>query len=133
MLIDLGFTLNFVNWVMNCVTSISFAVLKNGSTLEFFRPTRGLKQGCPLSPLLFLLVAKPLSRALLEAKTFGDFKGIRVCRSLYISHLLLVDDILLLCDGSWRDALKLRNILDLYYMATRMMVMLISFKLSKHK
>jgi hypothetical protein len=67
MLIHLGFNLGIVNWVMNCVTSISFAILINGYSLEFFRPGKGLRQGCPLSPLLFLLVVEGLSaRALLE-------------------------------------------------------------------
>eukprot|EP01018_Ginkgo_biloba_P004985 Gb_28741 [translate_table: standard] len=90
--------------------------------LGFFRPGRGLRQGCPLSPLLFLLVAEGLSRALGEAKITGQLKGIKIGGSTYLTHLLFVDDILLFCEGSRRDIMKLKEILDLYCAATVMMI-----------
>jgi hypothetical protein len=57
LLIHLGFGLEFVNWIMACLNSVSFSILLNGSTTTFFQAERGIRQGCPLSPLLFLLVA----------------------------------------------------------------------------
>jgi hypothetical protein len=110
MLIHLGFNLPFVNWVMNCVTMLSFAVLINGLVPDFFRTSHDLRIRCPLSPLIFLLVAKGLSRALLGASKSGAFQGIRVGNSLYLSHLSFVDDILMFWDGSRKDALKLKEI-----------------------
>jgi hypothetical protein len=47
-----------------------------------------------------------------------SLKGIRIGRSVFLSHLLFVNDILLFCDGSRRDAMKLKEILDLYCTAT---------------
>ena len=67
LLIHLGFGITFVRWIMSCVTTMSFSVLINGATSPFFHAERGLRQGCPLSPLLFLLVAEGLSCLLLEA------------------------------------------------------------------
>eukprot|EP00253_Pinus_taeda_P019311 PITA_19311 len=74
LLTHLGFNLEFINWIMGCVISVSFAVLINGASSQFFKGQRGLRQGCPLSPFLFLLVAEGLSRLILEARRTGLVK-----------------------------------------------------------
>ena len=71
LLIHLGFGIALVRWIMCCVTTVSFSVLINGAASPFFHAERGLRQGCPLSPLLFLLVAEGLSCLLLEAHRGG--------------------------------------------------------------
>jgi len=53
--------------------------------------------------MLFLMVAKGLNGALLEARRMGSTKYTRLGRSLTLTHLLIVDDVLLLCNGSRRD------------------------------
>jgi hypothetical protein len=55
MLLHLGFCVHFVIWVMNCVYFVYLCVLINGSTSHFFKHERGLRQGCSLYPLPFLL------------------------------------------------------------------------------
>eukprot|EP00253_Pinus_taeda_P019083 PITA_19083 len=122
LLTHLGFKLEFINWIMGCVTSVSFAVLINGATSSFFKGQRGLRQGCPLSPLLFLLVAEGLSRLILEAKRTGLLKGLEVAVNLYISHLLFVDDILLFTNGNLNEMKELKTILDLFMKATGMQI-----------
>jgi hypothetical protein len=47
LLIHIGFSLPLVKWIMGCVTIVSFAILINGSTSNFFKPSRGLRQGFP--------------------------------------------------------------------------------------
>jgi hypothetical protein len=93
-----------------------------GQPLHFFTSERGLRQGCPLSPLLFLLVAEGLSRAIGLASSSGDFQGIHTSSDFRITHLLFVDDVLIFCSGRPRDAEKLVDILQLFREATRMVI-----------
>ena len=60
-LYDLGFPQSIVKLIMNCVRSSSLSILWNGSKLEPFTPTRGMRQGDPLSPYLFVLCMEKLS------------------------------------------------------------------------
>jgi len=100
--------------------SANFAVLINGSPLGFFRVSRGLKQGCPLSPFLFLLVGEGLNKPIVEAKQNGLFRGIQATKSIEVTYLLFVDDILLFGRGNLREQSYLKSILYLFCKATCM-------------
>ena len=95
----MGFTVPFITWIMSSLSSVSFALLVNGAASSFFKAGRGLRQGCPLAPLLFLIVVEGLSRALLSAKECGIFRGISFGNDISISHVLFVDDIVMVSDG----------------------------------
>ena len=73
----------------------------NGSPCGFFGSSRGLRQGDPLSPLLFVLVMKALGRMLdkvvFEGRMLGFSVGKLEGRSMAVSHLLFVDDTLIFC------------------------------------
>ena len=99
-LTKMGFTVPFITWIMSSLSYVSFALLINGATSSFFRSGRGLRQGCPLAPLLFLIVVEGMSRALLSAKECGDLHGISLGNDISISHVLFVDDIVMVLDGS---------------------------------
>ena len=103
-----------MNWVVSHVQSISFFVLINGSTSPFFRARRGLRQGWPLSPLLFILVMEGLSITYTHTHSNGFLRGIIVGGNVSITHLLFVDDILLFFDGSRRNISKIISILALF-------------------
>ena len=68
MLLHIGLPLIGVNWIMGCVTNACFAVLVNGTPSDFFPATRGIRQGCPLSPLLFILIIESLNKITLDSQ-----------------------------------------------------------------
>jgi hypothetical protein len=80
-----------------------------------FSPTRGLRQGDPLSPYLFLLCAEGLSSLLLYEEEVGGITGVRVCRNApSVSHLLFADDSLILMKADTNNATSLQQVLDTY-------------------
>ena len=92
----------------------------NGSPSNFFRASRGLRQGFPLFPFLFLIIADALSRMIHHAKRKGSFKGIRINNAIELSHLLFVDDVVMLGEGTWGNLKEVEKVLDLYKKATGM-------------
>ena len=68
MLVNLRFRGEFLTWVMNDVSTISFDILNDGSTTSFCKKGRGLQQGCLVSPLLLLILIEGLSKDLMTTK-----------------------------------------------------------------
>ncbi|CAN1281610.1 LINE-1 retrotransposable element ORF2 protein [Linum perenne] len=92
----LGFADSWIALIRECLSSASMDILFNGNPKGFFTPTRGLRQGDPLSPLLFAICSEGLSRLLLAATTSGVLYGIRINRRCpFISHLMFADDTIL--------------------------------------
>jgi len=75
-LIAFGFDHNWARWVMALVTSSSFSILVNGSPSKMFSPSKGLRQGDPLSPFLFILMMEGLGRSIKHAKVTSKIKGL---------------------------------------------------------
>ena len=99
----MGFGERWITWIRQCVSSASFAILVNGSPTDFFLASRGLRQGDPISPLLFLLVMEVFTRMLLAAASAGLLSGFVVGRrnatTINVSHLLFADDTIVFCDN----------------------------------
>jgi hypothetical protein len=82
---------------------------------EMIIPQRGLRQGDPLSPYLFLLCAEGFSALLYEAERNGSIKAIKLCREApSVSHLLFAHDSLLLLEANTSNAQAVSSILDKY-------------------
>jgi len=97
-------------------------VLVNGTPTDFFKASRGLSQGCPLSPLLFLLLIEGPSILISNAQMTGTFRGICINGSFAITHILFVDDVLIFGTGHWDDWVALRNVLVLFSDASGMSI-----------
>ena len=111
----MGFRSRWIDLIMNCVTTVSYRIRVNGELSEMFKPERGLRQGDPLSPYLFLLCAEGFSALLSQAEQNGRLQGVKVCqRALSVSHLLFADDSLILFRANGSDAQHVQGILDLY-------------------
>ena len=102
-----GFSTKLRRWIFLCISTICFSILINGS--------RWLRQGDPLSPLLFVLVMEALGRMLDKTIHDGHMSGFGVGnlegRSLAMSHLLFEDATLIFCNVDLDQILFLRMIL----------------------
>jgi len=114
LLVQIGFTWEITQWIMACVTIVNTIVLINGSHTDFCKIYMGLRQGCPLSPLLFFLVVECLSSLMNTDVNEGTFHGLRVAISIYISHLDFVDDVLILGTDNYKDWKIFKSILTLF-------------------
>jgi len=93
----LGYADQWIKLIMECISTISYQIKVNGELTNVFRPERGLRQGDPLSPYLFLICAEGFSALLQQAERDGRIVGVKVCQSTpSVSHLLFVDDSLIL-------------------------------------
>jgi len=94
-----GFGEKWRDWVAYCITTVWFSILINGSLFGFFSSSHGLRQGDPLSSLLFVLVMEALSRmmnATVDRGLLSRFSmGSRNNEELSVSHLLFADDTLI--------------------------------------
>nr|XP_023912601.1 uncharacterized protein LOC112024185 [Quercus suber] len=116
----LGFMEKWIHLIMNCVSSVSYSVLINGEAFGNIAPSRGIRQGDPLSPCLFLLCAKGLSALIHEATRNQQINGISICRGCpLITHLFFADDSLLFCKAKEQECHALVSILHRYEEASR--------------
>jgi hypothetical protein len=119
----MGFSRRWVDWIMACVTSVSYRVKFNGNLLDSFSPSRGLRQGDPLSPFLFLFVADGLSTLLQNAVETNQIEPLKVCRSAPgVSHLLFADDSLLFFKANEDQAMRIHELLTKYATSTGQLI-----------
>ena len=94
-----------------CLSTVSFVVLMNGNAKGRVKAYRGLRQGDPLSPFLFTIVADVLSRMLLRAEERNVFEGFRVGRNrTRVSHLQFADDTIFFSSTREEDLLTLKSV-----------------------
>ena len=100
----MGFGEKWAGWIRWCISTASFSVLVNGSPTGFFRNTRGLRQGDPLSPYLFVLGMETLSSLINRALRGGFLSGFKIRGRegivIQVSHLLFANDMLVFCEDS---------------------------------
>ena len=114
----MGFSQRWIALISICIRSVSYSILLNGQPHSFIVPERGLHQGDPLSPYLFLLVTERLHGLLKNAEAEGSIRGVSLCQSgPRISHLLFADDSLIFCRASISECEKIQSILQLYEQA----------------
>lgn len=110
-----GFGDKWCGWISHCISTGRFSVLVNGQPCGYFPSSRGLRQGDPLSPLLFDIVMEALSRIVEAVVGAGFISGFSVGSNANglttISHLLFADDTLIFCEANGEQIQTLRAVL----------------------
>ncbi|XP_043692868.1 secreted RxLR effector protein 78-like [Telopea speciosissima] len=118
-LLKMGFASHWVKMIMACLLPVSYQILINDAPRGTIVPSRGIRQGDPLSPALFILCSHTLSCLLQKAESDGDIKGIRVRnRAPPITHLLFADDSLLFAEGKLEELYVIKSCLSTYCKAS---------------
>ena len=111
----MGFNESWIALMMVCVKTVSYLVLVNGEPKGLIKPSRGIRQGEPLSPFLFLLCTEGLNNLILKAASEGSLHGFALSRrSPRLTHLLFVDDSLLFCKSNINECQKVLDLLASY-------------------
>ncbi|GJW55867.1 RNA-directed DNA polymerase, eukaryota [Tanacetum coccineum] len=125
-----GFGVKWRSWIAGCLNSAKGSVLVNGSPTAEFKFHRGLKQGDPLSPFLFILVMESLHRSFSRVMEAGLYKGISINNSLLLSHLFYADDAVFVGEWNRANITTIVRVLNCFYMASGLKINLSKSKLS---
>lgn len=111
----LGFHSAWIGWIMQCISTVSYSFLVNDSPRGRVVPLRGIRQGDPLSPYIFILCSEVLSGLCKRAHVSGQLPGIKVAReSPSLNHLLFADDTMFFCKTSESSCKSLMKVLGKY-------------------
>lgn len=119
MMHKLGLNETWRSWIRQCLSSGTTSVLVNGSPTKEFKLGRGLRQGDPLSPLLFLIVAEGLNGMISSAKRSGALDGYEIGRdNVTVTHLQFADDTIIISKPTTRNVWAIKSILRLFELAS---------------
>ena len=114
-MLKIGFSTQWVSLTMECISSVSYSILVNGSPQGLLKPTRGLQQGDPLFAYFFLFCAEGLRGLLKQAANDAVIRGISLSQGgPRLTHLFFADDSLLFCRAKREECKTLLHILTQY-------------------
>ncbi|XP_060182487.1 uncharacterized protein LOC132612182 [Lycium barbarum] len=96
-LIEFGLPNRMVEWVMTCVTTVSYSLVINGGLTERFQAKKGLRQGDPMPPYLFVLVMEYLNRSLKQLRHDPNLNYHPKCSRQELVHICFADDLIMCC------------------------------------
>ena len=114
----------FIHWIKLCITSPSFSVQVNGDLAGYFQSGRGLRQGCSLSPYMFVICMNVLSSKIDKAVKEKKFKFHPRCSSLSLTHLCFADDLMVFVEGSKESVEGALSVFDGFAVWSRLKISL---------
>ncbi|KAL6565077.1 hypothetical protein OROMI_016527 [Orobanche minor] len=109
-----GFSVAWVNFIKSCISNCWFSILVNGQSAGFFKSDRGIRQGDPLSPLIFAIAADYFSRSIDKMFDRNPTMFYKIKKNVKITHLAYADDILIFLNATKKNLHLLNNCLTHY-------------------
>lgn len=120
----------WIQLIKSCLISLTYTLILNGSKMDFFKLTRGIRQGDPFSHYIFILAMEYLSLHIQDATFLGNWKPFNLKGyDLRVSHLLFVDDVFLFARADDTSILTLKNTIENFDKINGMEINLDKFKL----
>ncbi|XP_019246420.1 PREDICTED: uncharacterized protein LOC109226071 [Nicotiana attenuata] len=107
MLYALNFPTKFIKWTKECMTTTQYSIAINGEVHGCIEGKRDLRQGDPISPLLFVICMEYFTRIMQWVATHEGFAFHTKCKSLKLNHLCFADDVLMFCKGDYHSIMLL--------------------------
>nr|TKS17240.1 hypothetical protein D5086_0000020710 [Populus alba] len=101
-----------IGWITTCISTVHYTININGEMHGFFKATRGIRQGDPLSPYLFVLAMEGLSGILSNSIQESSFHYHWRCQPNKLTHLCFADDLMLFCRADIDSIQVLKRSLD---------------------
>ena len=118
-----GFSKQWINIIHQCISTPKISILVNGTPEGFFNISRGIRQGDPISPFLFIIMAEAFGRAIKKTQTDNMIKGVRVTKEVEnTTHQQFADDTILAGISTLQEANNFKHILDTYTKASGQMI-----------
>jgi hypothetical protein len=121
--------MGWLKWIRACIFNSSMSVLVNGSPTEDFKVGRGLRQGDPLSPFLFLIAAEGLAGLMRQAVSLGKFKGYQVSNNIQFQMLQFADDTIMLGEGTRENLWTIKTLLRSFELVSGLKINFVKSKL----
>nr|XP_016511332.1 PREDICTED: uncharacterized protein LOC107828514 [Nicotiana tabacum] len=99
----------FIGWIMECVTTVSYSLALNGGLTRPFPAKRGIRQGDPMSPYLFVIAMEYLQREMSTLTMQKEFKFHPKCKKLGVTNIYFADDLLMFCRGDKQSVNALQD------------------------
>ena len=116
---QMGFDARWIAFIMECITTVSYSIMINGEPMDIIQPSRGLRQGDPLSPYFFLICSEGLHGLLQKEADAGHSRGVSICKKgPRLTHLFFADDSLVFCKATLDECQKIQTLLSVYEKAS---------------
>lgn len=112
----------FVHWIFLCISTATFSISVNGELAGYFPSSRGIRQGCSLSPCLYVIVNNVLSKKLNEGVRSGRIGYHPLCDTLNITHLSFADDMLVFTDGTEKSIKGALDVFGEFYLVSGLVI-----------
>ncbi|GKC13710.1 RNA-directed DNA polymerase, eukaryota [Tanacetum coccineum] len=122
-----GFVDKWCKWIQCCLHSSRGSIIINGSPMDEFKFGKGLKQGDPLSPFLFILIMETLHLSFQRVVNAGMFHGIKLGGTLNLSHMFYADDAIFVGEWSDNNIATLVHVLDCFHKYKPLQLAVLSF------